>query len=67
MMTKDELLALSREEINSLSRYNYSTCSGCSGCSDCIGIAFGRSLRYVAFGVQLSPDEYRQLMKKLNP
>jgi hypothetical protein len=40
-------------------------CSVCYDCNDCIGITHGWSLRFVAWGMQLTEDEYRQLRAKM--
>jgi len=38
-----------------------SDCSGCSDCSYCCGIINGKDLRFVAWGVQLTEEEYRRI------
>jgi hypothetical protein len=36
-------------------------CTSCDCCVDCLGIKNGRFLRFMAYGIQLSPQEYNQL------
>ncbi len=40
-------------------------CTACFDCRFCAGITNGQGLRYVAFGVQLSPAEYAAVATKL--
>ena len=35
-------------------------CTRCNDCADCTGIKNGRGLRYVAFGVQLTAQQWQQ-------
>ena len=39
-------------------------CTHCTHCADCTGIIGGRSLQYVAYGVQLTSEEYAALVAK---
>jgi hypothetical protein len=36
-------------------------CTGCADCADCRSISCGKGLRYVAWGVQLTAEQYAQL------
>ena len=37
------------------------SCTGCKDCTDCTGITGGRKLQYVAYGIQLTKEEYESL------
>jgi hypothetical protein len=37
-------------------------CVDCADCVRCVGIANGRDLRHVAYGVQLTAEQWDQLM-----
>ena len=41
-------------------------CTRCTDCWDCAGIENGRGLRYVAFGVQLTAQQWQQLQSNLD-
>lgn len=71
-MTKEELLSMSKEERKQLSKVEMSTdgntscvgcvdCMSCVGCKDCVGIYNGRNLKYVAYGIQLTKEEFESL------
>jgi hypothetical protein len=40
-------------------------CSGCSGCTDCVGIAGAIGLQYMAYGTQLTSDEWTSLYETI--
>jgi len=40
------------------------SCINCWGCRDCIGIKDGKGLVYVAYGIQLTKEQYKTLMRK---
>ena len=42
--------------------YNCTRCTGCSDCSCCYGIIGGKNLQHVAFGVQLTAEQYNQFL-----
>ena len=39
-------------------------CTDCTDCTDCTGIIGGRSLQFVAYGAQLTREEYDALVAK---
>ena len=69
-MTKDELLALTVDELGALSAVKVdgdpscTDCTRCTDCTYCTGIIGGRFLKYVAYGVQLTREEYAALVAK---
>lgn len=61
MLTKDQLFAMTPAERAALDLVVVSDCTRCTDCADCIGIEGGQGLRYVAWGVQLTREEYEAL------
>lgn len=43
---------------------NCINCTICTNCTNCIGIKNGYGFQYVAYGVQLTKEEYEEFLKK---
>lgn len=41
-------------------------CNNCFNCEYCIGISYGENLLYIVHGVQLTPEQYEQVVNKTN-
>jgi hypothetical protein len=79
-MTPEQLLALTRAERQALPQVDCGSnvdcrsctncvrctnCDGCRDCADCIGIRFGTGLRFVAYGIQLTADQWALLLETI--
>ena len=69
-MTKNELFAMNKNQLSIVDLSVKSTnvycpnCTDCSYCTDCTGIKNGKNLKYIAYGVQLTKEEFEEFVKK---